>query len=214
VRIKRTIAEKSGRLTDALVKAIPISPEEDALSLLFDAEPWGARMRHSRDWYLFHAVMEGPAQVAILRLIDRGSLIAQCNVSPIAAVAPGQTTPLEQFEADIKASLKNRLKSITAREQVNVDNGMKVFRVVAEGQFTIKGKANEKDAETTVPTHWIYYLCTAPNGQQASFVFAVESSLLEQMGSKDEELVRSLQFVAERAVPTAKTVDRTGKTGP
>jgi hypothetical protein len=210
VRIKRTVAAENGRLTDALVKAIPISPEADAMTLLFDATPWGARMRHARDWYLFHAVMEGESQVAILRLIDRGSLIAQCNVSPIASVAPGQTTPLDQFEADIKASLKTRLKAITAREQVNVDNGMKVFRVVAEGQFTIKGK----ESETTVPTHWIYYLCTAPNGKQASFVFAVESQLLEQMGSKDEELVRSLQFVADRTAPTAKTVDRTGKAGP
>lgn len=204
VSIKRSVLTKPGRLTDELVKSIPVSPEADSLSLAFDAAPWGMRLRHNRNWYVFHAVLEGTPQIAILRLIDRGSLIAQCNFSPIAAVSPGENTPLDQFEGDIKRTLGKRLKKIAAREQVNVGDEMKVFRVIVEGEYLLKGSNGE---EQTVPTHWIYYLVAAPSGKQASFMFAVESSLLEQLGSQDEELVRSLQFIAERPIPRA--ADRT-----
>jgi len=202
--IKRSVLTKPGRLTDDLIKSIPISPDDDSLALVFDAAPWGLRLNHSRGWYVFHAVLEGSPQIAILRLIDRGSLIAQCNFSPIAPARAGENTSLDQFEGDIKKSLGKRLKTITAREQVDVGEGMKVFRVVVEGSYTLKGSKGE---ELEVPTHWIYYLCAAPSGKQASFMFAVESNLLEQLGQQDEELVQSLQFTAERSVPRA--ADRT-----
>ena len=54
----------------------------------------------------------------------------------------------------------------------------------------------------TIPTTWIYYLSAAPSGRQASFVFAVESKLVEQLGTQDEILVRSLQFFDQRSAKT------------
>ncbi len=188
-----------GRLDDKVLSAIPISARADAYDLVYEAAPWGIRLRHSRDWFFYQATLQGSPQVAIFRLMRQGSIIAQCNMSPIAAATPGQHVPLDQFEKDIKASLGDRLVSIRAKEQLNVDGGMKVFRVIADGKHVIKGPKGEAE----IPTTWIYYLSAAPSGRQASFVFAVESKLVDQMGARDEELVRSLQFInTQRAAQT------------
>jgi hypothetical protein len=195
VETNRQRLESPGRLDDKVVGAIPISAPKTAYDLVYDAAPWGVRLRHPREWFFYQATLEHSPQVAIFRLMDKGSIIAQCNMSPIAAAPPGQHVPLDQFEKDIKDSLKDRLVAIRAKEQLNVDNGMKVFRVIADGKHTIVG-AKEK---VEIPTTWVYYLCAAPSGKQASFVFAVESKLVEQMGARDEEFVRSLQFTVQRA---------------
>lgn len=200
VETSRQHLDSPGRLNDKVLAAIPISTPDTAYDLVYDAAPWGIRLRHSREWFFYQATLENSPQVAIFRLMDKGSIIAQCNMSPIGAAAAGEHVPLEQFEQDIKDSLGPRLISIRAKEQLNVDAGMKVFRVIADGKHTIVGPKEKVE----IPTTWIYYLCAAPNGKQASFVFAVESKLVEQMGSRDEELVRSLQFTAQRAAAKAQ----------
>lgn len=195
VETHRQPIDSPGRLTDNVLTAIPITALAGQYDLVYDAGPWGMRLRHSRDWFFYQHTLEGSPQVAIFRLMQHGSIVAQCNVSPIPPATPGQHTSLQQFETDIKASLGARLDSIRAKEQLNFDGGMKVFRVIADGNHTIQGA---KEA-VKIPTTWVYYLAAAPSGKQASFVFAVESKLVEQMGSKDEELVKSLQFTVQRA---------------
>jgi hypothetical protein len=195
VETHRQALESAGRLTEKVLTAIPISAPANAHDLVYDAAPWGIRLRHSREWFFYQASLEQSPQVAIFRLMEKGSIIAQCNMSPISAAAPGQHVPLDQFESDIKASLGARLTSIRAKEQLNVDTGMKVFRVIADGKHTIAGPKEKVE----IPTTWVYYLCAAPSGKQASFVFAVESKLVEQMSSRDEDLIRSLQFVVQRS---------------
>jgi hypothetical protein len=200
VELTQSITPNAGSLSDSIVKDIPIATPADAMDLTFEAAPWGLKLIHHRDWYLFHALMEGSPQVAILRLVDRGSLLAQCNLSPIAAVAPGKSTPAEQFESDIKASLGDRLKTMSTPEQLEGAGGTKIIRLVADGDYAVKGPKGD----VNIPTRWIYYLCTAPSGKQASFVFAVEGALVEELGTRDEELVKNLQFV-DRFTPPAQT---------
>jgi len=195
VETNRQPLDAPGRLNDKVIASIPIAAPANAADLVYDAAPWGIRLRHSREWFFYQASLEQLPQVAIFRLMDKGSIIAQCNISPIGAAPAGQHVPLDQFEKDIRDSLGPRLVSIRAKEQLNVDTGMKVFRVIADGKHTIAGPKEKVE----IPTTWIYYLCASPSGKQASFVFAVESKLVDQMGARDEELVRSLQFTVQRA---------------
>ncbi|HVJ88101.1 MAG TPA: hypothetical protein VM452_20725, partial [Caulifigura sp.] len=198
VQTQRQALDSPGRLDDKLVAAIPIATPETVYDLVYDAAPWGIRLRHSRDWYFFKDSLENEPRVAIFRLMQKGSIIAQCNMSPLANAAPGQHVSLDQFEKDIRASLGPKLKNIRAKEPLGVDSGMKVFRVIADGEHTI---VTPKE-KFTIPTTWVYYLCAAPSGRQASFVFAVESKLVEQLGTQDEILVRSLQFFDQRSAKT------------
>ena len=110
VTMDRTLADSPGRLTDAVADAIALEPPAGDLLLEFPGRPLGHHTVVHRQVVRLPALFEGTPQVAILRLMENGSLICQCNLSPIAAAAPGQHTPIEQFEADIQQALGERFQ--------------------------------------------------------------------------------------------------------
>jgi len=190
VTLERTLAEDSSEaklLSDAAVAELPVEPAPEMQFLRF--ESWGTRFYHDRDWHQFHQTND----VAVLRLMENGSLLAQVNVSPIPAAASGSHTSEEQFQTDIRQSLDKKLKSITKAESLKPRNATDkrfLFRV------TVDGSADG------VPMTWFYHLCAAPTGQQVSFVFAVETKNLEKFNNRDLSLVRLLDPLPAR--PAAK----------
>lgn len=188
--LTRRLEEAPGGLTDSVAESIPLNPPAEQLQIVFRAAPWGVELRHGRDWHLFQSVLEGQTPVAILRLVERGSLVCQCNVSPLPQAAAGQHVPLDQFEADVQQSLGKRFQKILAKERLPARDGGLLFRIVVEGEVELAGNK----AAARVPMHWIYYLVADRQGRQASFVFSVEPALLEQLGGRDLEIVESLRF--------------------
>ena len=186
VAVERSLAEDNSDaklLGDTAVAEIPIEPALEMQLLRF--ESWSLRFYHDRGWHQFHQTNE----VAVLRLMEQGSLIAQVNVSPVPAAATGSHTSEEQFQTDIRQSLGKRLKSITKAEPLKPRNATDrrfLFRVTVDG---------EADG---VPMTWFYHLCAAPTGQQVSFVFAVETKNLEKFNNRDLNLVRLLEFIPAR----------------
>ena len=185
VYLDRQISGVKGGLTDEATDAIPISPEAEQLALAFDC-PWNLTFGLDRDWHAFHQTKD----VAVLRYVRNGSLIAQCNVSPVPQVAAGSHTPEPQFQADIRTALGGQFQKIEKAELIPTTDGRWLYRVTATGMAR------------DVPMHWFYYLCAAPDGRQVAFVYAVESKLLEQFGGQDIAQVRGLQFLP-RATSTA-----------
>jgi hypothetical protein len=175
--VTRAASNNSEKLTQEAVSAVPLDPPAARTQLVFRA-PWNIEMTHDRDWHVFQ---QNP-QIAVLRLIDQGSLIAQCNLTPIRAASAGQHVPVTQFQDDIRTSLGSRLKSIDKAEQVPTDDGHFLYRVA------VSGEANK------TPISWIYYLCAAPNGSQTSSVFAVDSTLVKRLGDRDLEMMKSVKF--------------------
>lgn len=188
--LTRSIATAPGRLTEALAESIPLDPREGLLDLQFRAPEWGVELTHGRGWHLYNVILQGSNPVAIFRLVEHGSLVAQCNVSPLLKAAPGQTVPIEQFEADIQQSLGKSFKEIADQETLKTPDNRQVFRVVAKGEQEIKGKAGS----ALIPMTWIYYLVSDPTGRQLSFVFSVESPLVEQLNQRDLEMVKQQKF--------------------
>lgn len=186
VAIERSLADESSEaklLGDAAVAELPVEPAAEMQFLRF--ESWGLRFYHDRDWHQFHQTND----VAVLRLMEHGSLLAQVNVSPIPAAAAGSHTSEEQFQTDIRQTLGKKLKSITKAEPIksrNANDRRFLFRVTVDG---------EADG---VPMTWFYHLCAAPNGQQVSFVFSVETKNLEKFNNRDLSLVRLLEFVSKK----------------
>ena len=186
ITIERSLAEDSSEanlLNDAAVANIPVEPAAEMQFLRF--ESWGLRFYHDRDWHLFHQTND----VTVMRLMERGSLLAQVNISPIPAAAAGTHTSEEQFQTDISQSLGKRLKSITKAEPLkarNANDRRFLFRVTADGNAD------------GVPMTWFYHLCAAPTGQQVSFVFAVETKNLDKFNNRDLSLVRLLEFIPGR----------------
>ncbi len=194
VAMERTPTQTSGALGSSLLESIPLEPPETALELLFDAPPWQARFRHGRDWHLFQAVLDAPPKVAIFRLVKQGSLICQCNVSPIPSAPPGEFTPVETFANDIQTVLGKAFRGIKSQKVQTLDDGRVIVSVIVEGQVDVQGA----EKAISLPMEWHYYLCASPRGQQMSFVFAVEPDLLESLGQQDLEFVRKMEFLTVR----------------
>ncbi len=180
--IDRSPSGISGPLTDNVLNAVAISPTQQQLALWFNA-PWGVRFAFDRNWSVFHQKDE----VAVLRLVEAGSLLAQCNVSKVPSVVAGQQTTSDQFQADIRTSLGAGLQEIVKAEQTKTEDGLILQRVVATG------------TSRDIPMHWLYYLCTAPDGRQLAFAFSVESRLVEKLAGRDREMVESVIFTNQRA---------------
>lgn len=186
VVVERSLAEDASEtklLSDAAIAEVPLEPAAEMQLLRF--ESWGLRFYHDRDWHQFHQTGE----VAVLRLMENGSLLAQANVSPIPAAASGSHTPVDQFQADIRKTLDKKFKAIKSSEQLkprNANDRRFLFRVIVEG---------EADG---LQMTWFYHLCAAPTGQQVAFVFAVETKNLEKFNNRDLSLVRLLEFIPTR----------------
>ncbi len=159
-------------------RQIPVEPDNRSLELVYRS-PWGVEFRHDRDWHVFNE----SDRSAILRLVREGNLVAQCNLARVTQVKPGSHTPEKQFTKDIRETLGDRLTDLTRGDVLRKKPSF-LFRTVATGT------SDSTDME------WIYYLCAAPNGQQASLVFSVAASDSEKVAKTHESITRSLQFPA------------------
>lgn len=195
VTVERSLAEANGGLTDALLESVSLEPPPARLPLILDAAPWGLRLVHDRGWHVFHANYDSEPKVCILRLLDHGSLICQCNFAPVPAMKAGTHTPLEEYEASIRQALGDQFGEFTERSNVPTDDGRKIFRVTALGNYSLP----DGNESRTVPMSWTYYLVAHPSGRQVSFVFAVEPGLRDRLAERDVRLVESLLF--EEPVP-------------
>ena len=191
--VSRTPSTATGQLTKERLSGIPLEAPEDQLRLIFDASPWGMTISHSRDWHLFRAIFDGGAPVAIFRLIELGSLVAQCNMSPLPRVSGNQKIGMQEFEADIQKSLGERFGEIISRDIVPLEDGREMIRIAVSGNVIL----TSKDGRADMPMTWIYYLVKDNRGHRASFVFQIEPALLEQLGTRDREIVSSLLFQPE-----------------
>jgi hypothetical protein len=162
-----------------LVASIPLEPAAESLRiehpLLF-----GARLVCDRDWTAFQST----SRLVVLRLLDHGGIVAQCNVAPGPKVAAGERTPERQFQEDVVKALGDKLDKIVSADEVLGPSKNRIYRVTAVG--TSEGTAMV----------WRYYLVSAPDGQQAAFAFTAEDSQLARLADRDVALVNSLEFLA------------------
>lgn len=177
VRIERTPVRKPVVLTKALAEKCPAKPAPLQLRLLLPAAG-NTRLFHDRRWHLFHETPD----VSILRRLENGRLVAQCNISPVASAAPGRSTPRGEFVRDVRRTLGDRLNQVQKIETIPANSTGGTLRVTASG------------VDHGLAMTWFYYLCTAPTGQQVSLVFAVEQRLLKAWGSRDRDIVSTLVF--------------------
>jgi hypothetical protein len=183
-----TPAPAASDLSAEAAAAVPLEPPAPLTQLYFRA-PWNVEFWHDRSWHVF----QQSVQIAVLRLVDHGTFVAQCNLAPVRAANAGEHVTEQQFQNDIRTSLGTRLKSIEKAETIPTDDHRFLYRV------TVVGEANK------VPITWIYYLCAAPNGTQASFVFAVETALRERLGNRDLQMLKSLRFLETPKAPPLAT---------
>ncbi len=183
--VDRQPSSLDGPLSGNRVDSIPIVPEPEQLALQFSS-PWDFHFECDRNWHLFHQTED----VAVLRLVEKGSLIAQCNVSKVPQVAAGSHTPEQTFQGDVQTALAGQLQQIVKAEQLETTDGRWLYRVTGNGMSNGR------------PMTWYYYLCAAPDGRQVAFAFSLETRFVEQFANRDLGFARSLTF-GSRSTSTA-----------
>ncbi len=127
----------------------------------------------------WRVVEDGPEGL-VLRLSDRGRLVAQCSVLPLPRVAANAAPSAETVSADVRRSLGDQFGLVAESEAHTRDDGTRVVRVVAEG------------AADGRPFRWIHYVLTDPAGHRVAATFMHEPALIDRFAAADRELVAGL----------------------
>jgi hypothetical protein len=165
-------------VTDNAVRQFSLDADVQAVPLVFASRRGNFRLLHDARW----RAMADRHDVCILRFVDRGDLIAQCNISELPDVEAGKHLALEAFQAEVQQALGDKFGQVVDASQWVADDGMRVLRVQAAG------------AVSDISVNWIHYHLSSPQGRRAALAFTMESELLERFGGKDREMVDSFQF--------------------
>lgn len=186
-RVRVEINEKpaSPELSNSLLNQLPLDLNLGSTLLRLESTLGGFGLLHARDWQM----MVDRHDVTILRMIDQGELIAQCNISSLPDLAAGKRVQLSEFQADIEKALgKNFGQFVEASQQKNA-SGQRVLRAV------VSGLASE------LPIQWIYYHLADDAGRQTALVFTMDAKVVEKFAAADESIVSTFEFIT-RAAPT------------
>lgn len=165
-------------LNSETLKDLVAGSTADALRVRYSSSDNLFAFDHDRRWH----VMADRNNVLSLRMVDRGELVAQCNVTSVVLPDPNKTPTLAQFQADIRRSLDKNFGQFTNVTESENSFGHIVFRAEAIGTV--------EELEIT----WIYYLVQDRHGRQTVFAFTCENPMLKRMAGADEDMIGTLRF--------------------
>ncbi len=187
LRLSMDPLPKSEKLTDAIVEELADSAAEATGDLVYEATKLGVRLRHDRNWFV---TSEEPNRI-VLRRVERGDLIAQCNLIRMPPSSKSSDATLQQFQKDIRFSLGKRLDRLVSARTWTSQTGLPWHRVLAHGKID------------DVPVEWRYYLAVPEKGPRLALAISIEGQLVKQFASADDQLVESLQLLGEAAAPAS-----------
>ena len=171
----------AGEVNDQALANLPIKATGTSTLIDFAADSAGYALLHDRRWN----VMVDRHDVTILRMVDRGDLIAQCNISRLPQLAAGAQLTLDAFQEDVKKTLGMSFGQIVEATQ-EAEGAFRTLRVIVSGQTA------------EIPIQWTYYHLSDEAGNRAAFVFTIEGSLVEKFAQIDRELIAAFRFTAGR----------------
>ncbi len=170
-------------LSDAALRDLALQPTDALLRLAYRSAQGDWQFTYDRCWHVYR---DHPAG-AVLRMMDRGELIAQCNVAGLPKLPADKPVTLEKFQGDVRQALGKSFGKFVEADDWRDDAGQQVFRVTARGTVA------------ELPIQWDYYLLHDRQGRRVVFTFTVEDKLVERLGPADRALVGSFRF-AEASV--------------
>ncbi len=169
-------------LADSELAQLPTNTGRSADLLSFVSDHADFQLLHDRRW----RSMLDRHDLSVFRLVDRGDLIAQGNVSELPEFEAGRHLSLSEFQADVQQNLGEQFGQIVEASQSESPGGNRILRVV------VSGMASELSIQ------WIYYHISDDQGRRAAMAFTFESDLIERFGDADRTLVESFEFRARR----------------
>jgi hypothetical protein len=178
LEMKITPLKESKQLTDAVVQALPTQPPAGNLDLEHRSADGVWSLSYDRDWY----VTADERDLTVLKLMDQGQRIVQCNLSSLSQVDVAKLPTLAEFQEEVRTALGKNFGEFVEASQSSNQVHYRVYRVVA------RGTVND------LPIEWHYYLVANERGQQAAFAFTIDAGLARRLSSVDKLLVNQLRF--------------------
>jgi hypothetical protein len=182
--VDRQAIESPPELTDTVVAGLTFDGPPAQRELLLLTSPSDKySLVHDRDW---HLVYDDDRQVVLKRL-DHGEVVAQCNLAVGPNAGQGKHQDLEQFRGDIQRALGKRfLQFFAAGEVEGAPAGGFRYKVSVLGR------------ERTLEIIWHYYLVASPDGDQLLVTFTLAKEHEKRFADQDGQLIGSLEW---KAVP-------------
>ncbi len=165
-------------LSETALAPLNLNADDSSLLLEFTSNAGGFHFLHDRQWRL----MVDRHDVSIMRRIDRGDLIAQCNISSLSNLKAGQQLELGALQADVERALGDNFGEFVEANQTTTASGVRVLRTVAAG------------AVSELPIQWTYYHFSDSTGRQLSLVFTMDVQHAERFANNDAVIVSSFDF--------------------
>lgn len=165
------LREQVGRITDKLV-VYPLNRT--------------VRLMHSRNWKLIASQPER----TILRYIDNGEMLGQCDIISLPKRNGDQAQTLEQFRTVVEEKLEDRHATVTGTDQATTQEGLQWMKVTAVG------------VAEGVRLVWTYYTITHEDGRRVQLVFTTEPEQSHRFEPRFAELIDSIVF-PKSAVPAS-----------
>lgn len=185
-RLQMTVTpvKEPASLADAALAKLALKPSPELTCLTYEAADDGWQCQYDRRWYVYHQRPKNTT--AVLRLLDRGMLAGQCNLSSLVKREPDKLVSLEEFQQDVRRALDKSFGEFIDAGQSSNDADCRVYRVVVHG------------TSSDIAMRWIYYLVANPQGRQVAFTFAVEQNILDRFADADKTMAKSLRFGEEK----------------
>lgn len=170
--------EPSLRLSDAQLQRLNLQAGGANTRLQFASRAGGYTLLHDRRWH----VIDHQQDLAVLRLVDKGQLLGQCNISHLPPAVGDRADDLTKFRRVVEKALANHAGRIDEAAHAKSDLGHDILRIQASGSVR------------DVPIHWIYYFLTSESGQRVAIVFTVQDQHLARFGRIDHDLIANFAF--------------------
>ena len=135
------------------------------------------RLTHPRGWY----VTGQTDHHLVLRLVERGELVAQATITAWRTVEPGKHSTIEEFRkavADVPGWVAGKT---IADGELPAGDGRWLYRQTVEGKI---------DNQPAIQS---FYLLAGPKGDQVAVTVIVKPDLVKVLGTRDVDLVRAIE---------------------
>lgn len=132
-------------------------------------------------------------QAAVMRLLDNGDLLAQCNIVQLPNRPQGNLLKLEEFQEEISKIIDGSNAKVEGSKSSETSRGLNVLQVQVLGE------------EDQIPIRWVYYHVAHEDGRRLTFVFTVEDEVYDRFSAFGRSLIESLMFEARKKEATAST---------
>lgn len=179
IRLATMPIEPIAELDDANKDRMKLDDPLAGKLLTFESAKGGFKFIHDSRWFSMIDREDG----SVLRLVDRGDLVAQCTITDLPKLSPGQRTSLAAFQAEIQGKLGKSFQGFVESRETPKENGVTMQRVAATA------------LADDVAVHWIYYLAIRDDGRRVAMMFTYDANMAERFAAADLTLAGSLQLL-------------------